>query len=129
MNTFKFLSPIKNRNRRQRQGRATYSSFSYQNPNDDSGNEINFVFIWSGDDIRTNDYSTCIYQGYIKDFGYTYDNHEINDDEILYLFPTIEYIFVHRYEREISEGFTHHFTDPEEMVTISFKLYKNNETI
>lgn len=102
-------------------GRPTYSSFSYYV----AGQEMNYVFIWLRDDIRTEEYRLCIYQGFIKDFSDTYDDMVIEDNEILYIFPTIESIEINRTEQHVPQNFNYTFIDPYEVVTIFFKVYTN----
>jgi hypothetical protein len=108
--------------RRTVQGRRRYSSFSYYV----AGEEKNYVFIWFGDDIRRNEYRLGIYQGCIKDFGDAYDNMIIEDNEILYLFPTIESIEIIRTEEQVPQNFHYNFIDSYEIVTIFFKIYTND---
>lgn len=124
MQEFKFLSLNKNRQRR-RNGhtRPTFNSFSYPDMYA-MGNEMNYVFIWSINDRRPNEFRMAIYQGYIKDFGRSYDNEVIENDEILFLFPTIESISNMWNFTNIPVGENYQFTDPDELVTIFYKIYK-----
>ena len=125
---FKFFTknkPSKRiRARRSHGGRDPFSHYSYYV----AGEEKVYIFVWSDNDTITNTYRTCIYQGFIKDFEETYDNMIIQDHEILFLFPTFEYISIHRTDHIVRDGFNCQFIDPYEVVTISFKVY-NNENI
>ena len=121
------IQPTRNRNdRRPGSSRREYNSFSYPNAGSLNG-EMNYLFIWLPNDTRRiNEYRLGMYQGCIKDFGHTYDNTVIEDNEMLFLIPTIESIHIERYETNVAIGSNYEFSDPNELVTIFYKIYTND---
>jgi hypothetical protein len=113
------IQPTRNRNdRRPGSSRREYNSFSY------AGGEMNYIFIWLPNDTRRiNEYRLGMYQGCIKDFGHTYDNTVIEDNEMLFLIPIIESIHIIRLDINVAIGSNYEFSDPNELVTIFYKIY------
>lgn len=115
------IQPTRNRSdRRPGSSRREYNSFSYPN----AGGEMNYIFIWLPNDTRQiNEYRLGMYQGCIKDFGHTYDNTIIEDNEMLFLIPTIESIHIIRLDINVAVCNNYEFTDANELVTIFYKIY------
>ena len=122
MQEFKFFQSIKIKSR-PLDWSPQYNSFSY--PDSDSmGGEMNVLFTWATHDNRPNDFRLGIFEGAIKHFAKTYDDLIIEDDEILFLFPTIESISNMWNFTNIPVGENYQFTNPDELVTIFYKIYK-----
>ena len=123
MQPFKFFQSVKIKSR-PLDWSPQYNHFSYPNTGDGYfGGEMNVLFTWAIHDNRPNDYRLQIFQGAIKHFARTYEDAIIEDDEILFMFPTIESISIMSDYTNIAVGENYEFTDPDEIVCIFYKIY------